>query len=119
MSSWTRAYAIHRAIFCFCPATAAIRRFSLSPAAGGFIQLTLEANDGRVHRVGISDAERFKKLAGRLPKENLFGNIAQAWIYDPIVLAPDRSNRIGWVLLDLDTSAAETKAVRNEIDRRV
>ncbi|MES2353123.1 MAG: hypothetical protein V4568_01775 [Pseudomonadota bacterium] len=93
--------------------------FSLSPAQGGFTQITLEADDGCVHRVGIAGAERFKKLAGRLPKDNLFGNVAQTWIYDPIVLEPDRSNRIGWVLLDLNSASSEASAIRTEIDRRV
>jgi hypothetical protein len=85
---------------------------------GGFSQLTLEAN-GEVHRVGINGAERLKKLAGRLPKENLFGNVAQAWIYDPIALIPDRSNRMGWVFFDADTFAGETDAMQSEVGRRV
>ena len=93
--------------------------FSLSPVAGGFAQITLESDDGRIHRTGIAGADRFKKLAGRLPKENLFGNIAQTWIYDPIVLMPDRSNRIGWVLLDLDSIANDSDAIQAEIDRRL
>jgi hypothetical protein len=93
--------------------------FSLSPTDGGFAQITLEADDGRVHRVSVASADRFKKLAGRLPKENLFGNIAQTWIYDPIVLTPDRSNRIGWVLLDLDSVANKSAVIQAEIDRRI
>ena len=91
---------------------------SLIPTAGGFAQVTLIDDDGDTHRVGIAGADRFRKLAGRLPKENLFGSIAQTWIFDPVVLNPDRSNRLGWVLLDLGTSG-KAHAVQCEIDGRV
>ena len=93
--------------------------FSLSPSEGGLAQLSLEGDDGQRHSVGINNAERLKKLSGRLPKENLFGNVAQTWIYDPIVLEPDRSNQIGWVLIDINAIAMNPDDVQKEMDRRV
>ncbi len=93
--------------------------FSLSPSEGGLMQLSLEGDDGRIHRVGINNAERLKKMSGRLPKENLFGNVAQTWIYDPIVLEPDRSNLMGWVLIDINTVVMKSDELQKEIDRRV
>ena len=97
--------------------------FSLSPAEGGFRQLTVDDEDGESHTVSTSRAEGYRKLAGRLPKENLFGNLAQVWIYDPVVLEPDRSNRRGWVFYDRARSEAAGGSAadieQREIDRRI
>jgi hypothetical protein len=44
----------------------------------------------------IGDASRLEKLTGRLPRQNLFGNLTHAWIHDPVLVVPDRANRIVW-----------------------
>lgn len=54
--------------------------------------------DAEVLEVLIGDPNRLDKLTGRLPKENLFGNLVHAWIFDPVILAPDRAGRTGWNL---------------------
>ena len=74
--------------------------FSLPASQGGLDALSLIGSDGRRESVSIERPEALKKVSGRLPKENLFGNLAQAWIFDPALSVPDRSNRIGWVLSD-------------------
>ncbi len=93
--------------------------FSLSPAEGGFRAFSLTGADDRDHYVSVSGAERLKKIAGRLPRENLFGNLAQAWIYDPVVIEPDRSNRLGWVLIDRDRYTGDAAGAAREVDARV
>src|SRR5258706_7371478 len=90
--------------------------FSLPVAEGGFSRISLEDDDGRVQDAWLSNAERFKKLAGRLPKENLFGNLAHVWVHDPVTLQADRAARRGWVLLDRVKSDGQ---VQHEIDRRI
>lgn len=84
--------------------------FSLPAKDGGFDALRLVAEDKREHRVTIGRAERFKKLTGRLPKHNLFGNLAQVWVYDEALLQPDRANRVGWVLAQREAEADDTQA---------
>ena len=46
----------------------------------------------------VGDPNRLDKLTGRLPRENLFGNLVHAWIFDPVILTPDRAGRTGWDL---------------------
>jgi hypothetical protein len=61
----------------------------LEPGAG--------AHDaGEAVRVGSSDS--LQKVSGRLPRENVFGNLAHTWIYDPVIVRPDRATRTAWVL---------------------
>ncbi len=76
--------------------------FSLSPQEGGLLQFRLVDGDAPAggHVVHIGAHERLTKLTGRLPRANLFGNLAHMWIYDPVLATPDRSNRTGWVLAE-------------------
>ncbi len=76
--------------------------FSLSPQEGGLLQFTLVDDDApaRGYMVHVGAHERLTKLTGRLPRANLFGNLAHMWIHDPVLATPDRSNRTGWVLAD-------------------
>ena len=70
--------------------------------AGGLRQFTLVDPDGedQEHVVGIGDVDRLKKYTGKLPKAMLFASMVHAWLYDPVIVRPDRSNQVGWVLSD-------------------
>lgn len=83
---------------------------SLPVSQGGFNALNLVDEQGRVQYVAVSRAERLTKLIGKLPRNNLFGNLAQVWVYDQALLQPDRANRIGWVLAQREAAALDTQA---------
>ena len=60
--------------------------------------------------VRVGSADRLQKTSGRLPRENVFGNLAHTWIYDPVIVRPDRATRTAWVLDP--QQVAETKLDR-------
>jgi hypothetical protein len=78
--------------------------FSLKEGYGGLSGFRLTpANDGDGHaaeQVHVRSPDRLTKFSGRLPKENLFGNLVHTWIYDEALLKPDRSNKSAWLMLD-------------------
>lgn len=84
--------------------------FSLSVSQGGFDALNLVDERSRVHRVPVGRPERLTKLIGKLPRNNLFGNLSQVWVYDPALVRADRSNRIGWVLSQREAEAQRRDA---------
>lgn len=71
--------------------------FRLDPKENLGRRTTVLAN-ADVLEVLVGDPNRLDKLTGRLPKENLFGNLVHAWIFDPVILTPDRAGRTGWSL---------------------
>lgn len=76
--------------------------FYLKVSEGGLeaFQL-LEPNAGASDAgqpVRVGSADRLQKTSGRLPRENVFGNLAHTWIYDPVIVRPDRATRTAWVL---------------------
>jgi hypothetical protein len=82
--------------------------FSLKPSEGGLNAITLVSNDHACegddvqtiqHSASVSD--RLTRLTGRLPRQNLFGNLIHAWIFDPVIRLPDMVSRSAW-LLDVD-----------------
>jgi hypothetical protein len=95
--------------------------FALGPHEGGFNRFTLveSRSDAAQERVvgvcHVGDANRLTKLTGRLPKDNLFGNMVHAWIYDPVVTVPDRTNRTAWLLDDAPFSRETRDRLINEI----
>ena len=76
--------------------------FYLKPTEGGLEVFHLVEPSATAHAAGdsvrVGNAERLQKLAGRLPRENVFGNLAHTWIYDPVIVRPDRATRTAWVL---------------------
>jgi hypothetical protein len=78
--------------------------FTLKDANGGISEFRLSTvtEDGveTIERVEVGDPDRLTKFNGRLPKENLFGNLVHTWIYDEALLKPDRSNKTAWLMLD-------------------
>jgi hypothetical protein len=92
--------------------------FSLGVQEGGLNAFTLlepyaEEATGQIRQreaswVDVGDGARLEKYSGRLPRENLFGNLAHTWIYDPVILRPDRANRTAW-LLDSEAYSADSE----------
>ena len=78
--------------------------FTLKETNGGISEFRLSTvtDDGvqTIERVEVGDPDRLTKFNGRLPKENLFGNLVHTWIYDEVLLKPDRSNKTAWLMLD-------------------
>jgi hypothetical protein len=74
----------------------------LGGAEGGLRSITLVDPSTRrdLLPVSIGDRDRLTRFTGRLPKENLFGNLTQAWIYDPEIMQPSRGTGTGWILID-------------------
>lgn len=74
--------------------------FTLKVTEGGLSAFHLQDPEGQAHVVYVGNAERLEKFTGKLPRDNLFGNLAHVWLYDPALTRPDRSNRVAWVLVD-------------------
>jgi hypothetical protein len=72
--------------------------FSLPQSQGGLENFHLRGDDGRRHLVNVGDDERLGKLTGRLPRDNLFGNLVHAWVFDKALQQPDYSNRVAWLV---------------------
>lgn len=72
--------------------------FSLKRDAGGLDGFTLVDDAGERHVVSVPDVDRLDKMSGRLPKANLFGNLAHTWLYDKRLVKRDYVNRIAWVI---------------------
>ena len=74
--------------------------FTLKVTEGGLSAFHLQDPDGQAQVVYVGNADRLEKFTGKLPRDNLFGNLAHVWLYDPALIRPDRSNRVAWVLVD-------------------
>ena len=86
--------------------------FTLKVGEGGLDGFHLQDPVGESHRVHVGNADRLEKFTGKLPRENLFGNLVHLWLYDPILTRPDRSNRVAWVLVEgVDDPSARTEAI--------
>lgn len=74
--------------------------FQLGRSDGGLETIRLkDESTGEIHPVSVSKPGRLTKHTGRLPR-NLFGNLIHVWIYDPVMLQPDKASRTAWVVMD-------------------
>lgn len=74
---------------------------------GGIRQITLlDPDTGQtLAAVPVGDPRRLDKYSGRLPKDNLFGNLVHTWIYDEALLNPSKATGSAWLLIDRETQA--------------
>lgn len=79
--------------------------FSLPAGQGGLRAFTLERG-AESHTLKVAQPERLQKLTGRLPRNNLFGNLTHTWLYREDAIKPDRVNRRA-LLLRHDESVTE------------
>lgn len=91
--------------------------FQLKSSSGGLDWFRLEGatSPTRAETVFVGDPGRLEKFSGRLPRENLFGNLVHSWIYDPAVLRADFSNRSAWVV----DPVAWSENLRDQLRARV
>lgn len=87
-------------------------RLSLSVSEGGINLLHVTHADDE-SRVNLDRIQCMEKHSGRLPTRNLFGDVAQLWIYDRLATEPDRANRTGLLFL-----RGESRSEPSEQDRR-
>lgn len=77
-------------------------RLSLPISDGGVTMLHItQGTQGQSSesRVNLDRINCMEKHSGRLPARNLFGDVAQLWIYDRLATEPDRANRVGLLFL--------------------
>lgn len=67
---------------------------SLGESEGGADKFWVQAQSS--FQVWVN-TDRMEKKTARMPKGGLFGNIAQLWVYDPILAKPDQANRLGYL----------------------
>ena len=93
--------------------------FYLKPTEGGLEVFHLIEPSAGAHAAGdgvrVGAAEALQKLAGRLPRENVFGNLAHTWIYDPVIVRPDRATRTAWVLDPAHGAETKPEAVLSRV----
>ena len=83
--------------------------FSLPKTQGGLTEFTVLDAEGAPSTVFVPEPSRLNKLTGKLPRGNLFGNLAQAWLFDGVITAADKANRTAWGLYP--THGADGRAV--------
>ncbi|MDR8402145.1 hypothetical protein NE850_38125 [Paraburkholderia sp. USG1] len=76
---------------------------------GGLQRVTILDPTSRkpIAAIPIGDPKRLDKFSGRLPKDNLFGNLVHTWIFDEILLKPSRATGTAWLLLDRHSQSDE------------
>lgn len=90
--------------------------FTLKVNEGGFDSFHLQDPAGESHLVHVGNADRLEKFTGKLPRDNLFGNLVHLWLYDPTLIRPDRSNRVAWVLVDgVDAPFNQAEDIRTRV----
>jgi len=89
-------------------------RLSLPVSDGGVTMLHITQGI-QESRVNLDRINCMEKHSGRLPARNLFGDVAQLWIYDRLATEPDRANRVG--LLFLRGSNTSDGLTENELCR--
>ncbi|PTB17576.1 hypothetical protein C9I57_26885 [Trinickia symbiotica] len=84
---------------------------------GGIRQITLIDPDSSqtIAAVPIGDPRRLDKYSGRLPKDNLFGNLVHTWIYDESLLTPSKATGSAWLLVDRETQAHDEAALEARV----
>lgn len=85
----------------------------LPTSQGGLDVLVLQNPEAELRlrfvRAFVGDADRLSKHTGKLPR-CLFGQLVHAWIYDPLMITPDKSNGVGWVMVDTGLEQSITTA---------
>ncbi len=93
--------------------------FNLRTSEGGLEVFHLRRPDAESReegeRVQVGDADGLQKLSGRLPRDNVFGNLAHTWIYAPAIVRPDRATRTAWVIDPLAKLKADPERVANRV----
>jgi len=82
-----------------------LARLTLPGHEGGLASLEFvpsQDGEGESRRLDIGDPDRLAKLSGRMPADNLFGALAQLWLYDRKAVEPDHATRRALLLTEGD-----------------
>lgn len=99
-----------------------LARVSLIHHEGGldnfFLNIGIKAN-GEPQRklVQIGKADRLNHHTGRMPTNNVFGNMAHLWLFDQLIAEPDIANRRTIALFKQDDVASKNDV--NSIHHRI
>jgi hypothetical protein len=78
--------------------------FSVRRDQGGLLQAGqasfILTDEGARHTVFVPEPERLQKFTGRFPERNLFGPLTHSWLYDPVLIQPDRPGGTAWLVSD-------------------
>lgn len=86
--------------------------FHLPLSQGGLETIHWASSSGQRFQVDVGDPARLDKLTGRLPKDNLFGNLVHAWIFDPKIRKLDLVTRSAWLIDEREALTGESFHVR-------
>jgi hypothetical protein len=85
----------------------------LKTSEGGLDGFTVADPAGPTYYAAIADARNLDKSTGRFPKENLFGNLVHAFIFDKRLTRRDYANRSAWIVERIDDPARVDEQLRN------
>lgn len=77
-------------------------RMQVPVSQGGLSSLTLESGPAGSFRVALPGADRLAKHSARMPKTHLVGELCQAWIFDQVLLQPDRANGTAYLVFPVE-----------------
>ncbi|MDR5804923.1 hypothetical protein [Caballeronia sp. LZ001] len=85
----------------------------LGAQEGGIQQVTILDPTTRqpIASASVGDSRRLDKFSGRLPKENLFGNLVHTWIFDASLTTSAKSTGIAWLLIDRHLQADDASSI--------
>lgn len=89
-----------------------LARLSLSGKEGGLESFWVNADPQKYVQIG--DLGRFEKLTGRMPRDNLFGEVTHVWIYDRIAVEPNYTGRRALFLFLPEEDIPENREALNE-----
>lgn len=78
---------------------------TLPVTQGGQNRLTLIGDGNQRHSIAVTHADRLEKLSGKFNTQ-LFGEVGHLWLYDPLAINFDRSNRRALLLRANESEAA-------------
>ena len=85
--------------------------FQLPVSQGGLDSFHLVNEQEQRFLVAVGNPDNLTKMTGRLPRENLFGNLVHAWVFNPALQQPDYANRVVWLI---DRKSQLQGSVRHE-----
>lgn len=75
-----------------------LARLTLPVQEGGIATLVFKQQG--LKTVHLNNLNLLDKLTGRMPKINIFGNLAQLWLFDKRIRTPDFANQKAYLLLE-------------------
>ncbi len=90
-----------------------LAKLSLPVRDGGLNSFRVNAADAQKF-VQIGSLERLEKLSGRMPKDNLFGEVTHLWLYDRTAVMPNYTSRQALLFFKPEADTRERSESLNE-----